>query len=75
MRARRAQEGGSHADGPRGRLAGLQREQALERVLFHDKYLLILGVAGTGKTTLLKELVERLRALGKQVDVLSLIHI
>ena len=46
----------------------------MERVLLHGESLLTLGVAGTGKTTLLKQLVERLRALGKKVDIISKTH-
>ena len=35
----------------------LSQEQAMERVLVRGESLITLGIAGTGKTTLLKELV------------------
>ena len=36
--------------------------------------LLVLGIAGTGKTTYVQGIVERLRHSGKRVDVISKTH-
>jgi hypothetical protein len=49
-------------------------EEEAERIVIHGGSLLCLGVAGTGKTTLLKDLVEKLRSLEKRVDVIAKTH-
>ena len=48
----------------------LTPSQAEEAVL-NGEGLLVEGIAGTGKTTFLRGVVERLRSLGKRIDVLS----
>ena len=52
----------------------LTPEQGAEAVLCAGQSLLVLGVAGTGKTTYLQGIVERLRALGKRVAVIAKTH-
>ena len=45
-----------------------------EASVLRGESLLILGLAGTGKTTYVRGLVERLRADGKSVDIISKTH-
>ena len=52
----------------------LSAAQAEEAVM-NGESLLALGIAGVGKTTFIRGLVERLRALGKRVDVISKTHV
>jgi hypothetical protein len=51
----------------------LGETEAEERVL-RGESLLVLGIAGTGKTTYVQGIVERLRCAGKRVDVISKTH-
>jgi len=53
--------------------AELTSQEAEARVLDGGS-LLVLGIAGTGKTTFVQGLVERLRAAGKKVDAISKTH-
>lgn len=46
-----------------------------ERRVLAGESLLVLGIAGTGKTTYCKGIVERLRAAGEKVDVVSKTHV
>ena len=46
-----------------------------EEVVLNGESLLVQGIAGTGKTTFLRGIVERLRSLGKRVDVISKTHV
>ena len=52
----------------------LTPEQGADAVLNGTHSLLVLGVAGTGKTTFLRGVVERLRALGLSVAIISKTH-
>ena len=49
-------------------------EQEAEARVFDGGSLLVLGIAGVGKTHFLRGIVERLRAMGKSVDVISKTH-
>ena len=49
-------------------------EEEAERIVVNGGSLLVLGVAGCGKTFLCSKLVEALRALGKRVDVIAKTH-
>jgi len=49
-------------------------EEEAARIVINGGSMLCLGIAGTGKTTFLKGLVERLKALGKRVDIISKTH-
>ena len=49
-------------------------EAEAERIVVNGGSLLVLGIAGTGKTFLCSRLVEALRALGKRVDVVAKTH-
>ena len=49
-------------------------EAEAERLVVNGGSLLVLGIAGTGKTFLCSRLVETLRALGKRVDVMAKTH-
>ena len=44
------------------------------RVIAKGQSLLVLGSPGTGKTTLIQGITERLRSLGKTVDIISKTH-
>ncbi len=46
-----------------------------ERRVLEGESLLVVGIAGTGKTTYLKGVAERLAASGKRVDVVSKTHV
>jgi hypothetical protein len=46
-----------------------------ERRVLEGSSLLVTGIAGTGKTHLLQGVVERLRAQGKIVDIISKTHV
>jgi hypothetical protein len=48
--------------------------EAEERVLRGESLLLLLGIAGTGKTFRAQGIVERLRRSGKTVDAISKTH-
>ena len=52
----------------------LSADEAEGRALDGES-LVVHGVAGTGKTTFLQGVVERLRASGKMVDVVSKTHV
>ncbi len=52
----------------------LAAEEA-ERLVLSGESLLCLGVAGCGKTFFLQGVVERLRAEGKRVDIISKTHV
>ena len=54
--------------------ADLDPAQGEERVLA-QRGLLVLGIAGTGKTTYCRGLVERLQAQGHKVDIISKTHV
>ncbi len=43
--------------------------------MLEGESLLCVGIAGTGKTTYLQGVVERLRASGKRVDIVSKTHV
>ena len=47
---------------------------AESKVITKNQSLLVLGSPGTGKTTLLQGITERLRSLGKTVDIFSKTH-
>jgi hypothetical protein len=49
-------------------------ETEAEEAVLRGESLLILGIAGTGKTTYVQGMVERLRCAGKRVDVISKTH-
>jgi len=51
----------------------LSEEQATKAVL-NGANLFVQGIAGTGKTFFVKELVLQLRALGKQIDIIAKTH-
>ena len=51
----------------------LDVEEATQRVIDGDS-LLVLGIAGTGKTHYCQGIVEQLRSFGKRVDVISKTH-
>ena len=51
----------------------LDEAEAEERVM-RGESLLVLGIAGTGKTTFMQGIVKRLRHSGKRVDVISKTH-
>ena len=51
----------------------LEPEEGERRVLAGGS-LLVTGIAGTGKTTYMRGVVERLRADGKVVDIISKTH-
>lgn len=59
---------------PASAFRDLTPEQGAEAVLCAGQSLLVLGVAGTGKTTFLRGVVERLRAAGQRVAVISKTH-
>jgi hypothetical protein len=46
-----------------------------ERRLLEGNSLLVQGIAGTGKTTYCQGLVERLKAAGERVDIISKTHV
>ncbi len=46
-----------------------------ERRVLEGESLLCVGIAGTGKTTYLQGVVERLRSSGKKVDIVSKTHV
>ena len=46
-----------------------------EARVFEGESLLVHGCPGTGKTTRMRHVVERLRALGRVVDVISKTHV
>jgi len=52
----------------------MDKEEAKRRVL-HGESLLVLGIAGTGKSTFCKECVEELRSLGRVVEVVAKCHV
>jgi hypothetical protein len=64
-----------HAEPPDTKMQWRDLEQvaAEERVL-RGESLLVLGVAGTGKTHYVQGIAERLRHMGKNVDVISKTH-
>ena len=43
--------------------------------MLRGESLFVEGIAGTGKTTFLRGIVERLQALGQRVDVISKTHV
>jgi Cdc6-like AAA superfamily ATPase len=49
-------------------------EDAESKVIVKGQSLLVLGSPGTGKTTLLQGVTERLRSRGKIVDIISKTH-
>ena len=49
-------------------------EAEAERLVVNGGSLLVLGIAGTGKTFLCSRLVEALRALGKRVNAMAKTH-
>jgi hypothetical protein len=49
-------------------------EVAAEERVLRGESLLVVGIAGTGKTTYVQGLVERLRHSGKRADVVSKMH-
>ena len=51
----------------------LAQEEATQSVI-DGSSLLVLGIAGTGKTHFCQGIVEQLRSLGKRVDVISKTH-
>ena len=51
----------------------LTPEEATQRVIDGGS-LLVLGIAGTGKTHFCQGIVEQLRSLGKRVDIISKTH-
>jgi hypothetical protein len=51
----------------------LTEDEAFTRVL-HGQSLLVLGIAGTGKTHYIKDLVARLRTNSKKVEIMSKTH-
>ena len=54
--------------------ADLTEETAAQRVMDRGCGLLVLGVAGTGKTHWMRNLVEQLRTAGKKVEIVSKTH-
>jgi len=52
----------------------LCQEDAEHRVVIKNQSLLVLGSPGTGKTSLLQGITERLKSLGKTVDIISKTH-
>jgi hypothetical protein len=49
-------------------------EVGAEEAVLRGESLLVLGIAGTGKTHFVQGIVERLRCAGKKVDVISKTH-
>ena len=49
-------------------------DEAESKVIVRNESLLVVGSPGTGKTTLLQGITERLRSLGKRVDIISKTH-
>ena len=49
-------------------------QEEAERLVINGQSLLVLGIAGTGKSTFVKKLVESLKQLKKQVDIISKTH-
>jgi hypothetical protein len=49
-------------------------EAAAEERVLRGESLLVLGIAGTGKTHYVQGIVERLRRSGKRVDIVSKTH-
>jgi hypothetical protein len=49
-------------------------EAAAEERVLRGEGLLVLGIAGTGKTHYMQGIVERLRRSGKRVDIISKTH-
>jgi hypothetical protein len=49
-------------------------ETAAEEAAMQGESLLVLGIAGTGKTHFVQGIVERLRHAGKRVDIISKTH-
>ena len=58
----------------KGGWSTLAPDEAERRVL-EGESLLCVGIAGTGKTTYLQEVGERLRSSGKKVEVISKTHV
>ena len=52
----------------------LQVEDAEHRVIVKRESLLVTGCPGTGKTTLMQSLAERLQSQGLRVDIMSKTH-
>ena len=52
----------------------LSPTDAESRVIVKGQSLLVLGSPGTGKTTLLQGITERLRSLSKTVEIISKTH-
>ena len=57
------------------RMWGHLSQEEGERRVMEGSSLLVLGIAGTGKTHFLRGVVERLRAQGQTVDVISKTHV
>ena len=51
----------------------LNKEEATRRVI-NGESLAVIGIAGTGKTTYVKKLVEELKALGRKIDIIAKTH-
>ena len=54
--------------------ADLTEETAAQRVMDRGCGLLVLGIAGTGKTHWMRNLVEQLRTAGRKVEIVSKTH-
>ena len=52
----------------------LSIEEAESKVITKNQSLLVLGSPGVGKTTLIQGITERLRSIGKTVDIISKTH-
>ena len=60
---------------PRRAWRGCSPEEGERRVLEDKQSLFVQGIAGTGKTTFMQGVVERLRAAGEVVNTISKTHV